>query len=158
MTYKYAAKTTVPIERSLGEIRSLLLKYGATQFLSGDDAERHLAIIGFIYNKIQIKFVLPLPDPESSEFMITPSGRARRKSQTASQAYEQECRRRWRALTNMVKAKLEAVSSGIATFEEEFLSYTLLPGQQTVGEIIIPRLDAIYQGKPLLPLLPGLKE
>ena len=58
--------------------------------------------------------------------------------------WEQAQRSRWRALLLVIKAKLEAIDAGIATFEDEFLAYTMLPGGETVGEWIAPQLDDVY--------------
>ena len=44
----------------------------------------------------------------------------------------------------MVKAKLEAVESGIATFEDEFMAYTMLPSGESVSEWLAPQLEAAY--------------
>ena len=42
-------------------------------------------------------------------------------------AHEQERRRLWRALLLNIKAKLEAVESGISVFDEEFMAHIVLP-------------------------------
>ena len=42
-------------------------------------------------------------------------------------AWEQVCRQRWRALLLIIRAKLEAVASGITTLENEFLANIVLP-------------------------------
>jgi hypothetical protein len=68
--------------------------------------------------------------------------------------WEQACRQRWRALNLVVKAKLEAVESGIATFEDEFLAYTMLPGGATVGQWLTPQLDEVYRRGDLSSVLP----
>lgn len=68
-------------------------------------------------------------------------------------AYEQACRQRWRALNLAVKAKLEAVSSGIASFEEEFLAHIVLPNGKTVGNLLVPQLGRAYLENKMPPLL-----
>ena len=58
------------------------------------------------------------------------------------------------------KAKLEAVAAGIATVEQEFLAYTVLPNKQTVGDWLGPQLAAAYESgqKPMsLPMLEDLR-
>lgn len=43
----------------------------------------------------------------------------------------------------VVKAKLEACESGIAVFEEEFLSYIVdEQTDRTVGDVLVPRIQA----------------
>ena len=64
----------------------------------------------------------------------------------------QEERQRWRALVLVIKAKLEAVESGITTFENEFLAHIVLPDNRTVGEWLAPQIDSAYEegGMPKL--------
>jgi hypothetical protein len=54
-------------------------------------------------------------------------------------------RARWRALLLVIKAKLESVESGIATFEEEFMAQIVLPDDQTVGQWVLPEVARIYE-------------
>ena len=120
MTARYAESTTVPSDRSRAEIEKTLARYGATTFQYGWQQDR--AAIGFVMSGRQIRFILPLPDRENPDFTRTPTGKSRTAT-AAEAAYEQAVRQRWRALSLMVKAKLEAVASGIVTFEEEFISF-----------------------------------
>jgi hypothetical protein len=151
----YASKTQVPVERSRAEIERILVRYGAEQFVYGWD--RVGAIIGFLVTtesdqKRQVKFQLPLPDRADHDF--THHSRGRRTDTEAERLWEQACRQRWRALALVVKAKLEAVQSGIATFEDEFLAYTMLPGGETVGQWLTPQLDDVYRRGSLPSMLP----
>jgi hypothetical protein len=59
-----------------------------------------------------------------------------RTADAAEKAWEQVTRQRWRALALVIKAKLEAVTSGISTFEAEFLANTMLPDGRTVGDVV----------------------
>jgi hypothetical protein len=52
-----------------------------------------------------------------------------------------------------VKAKLEAVESGIVTFEQEFFAHIMLPGGVTVYEQAAPALEAAYATGQPAPLL-----
>ena len=51
---------------------------------------------------------------------------------------EEACRQRCRALLLIIRAKLEAVESGITTLEIEFLANILLPDGGTVGQWLSP--------------------
>ena len=51
---------------------------------------------------------------------------------------EQACRQRCRALLLIIRAKLEAVESGMTTLESEFLANILLPDGGTVGQWLSP--------------------
>lgn len=144
----FAEKTTVTPERSQAEIMSILRKYGATKFVNGFD-ETH-AYIMFELSTRRVRFELPLPD--ISDFEYTDNGRARKRAQMIS-AHEQEIRRRWRALALVIKAKLEAVSTGIVSFDAEFLAHLVLPDRSTIGERMLPRLDDVVATGKLPPML-----
>ncbi|WP_198651245.1 hypothetical protein [Salinicola sp. CPA57] len=68
-------------------------------------------------------------------------------------AWEQACRQRWRALALVIKAKLEAVESGITMFEEEFLAHIVLPNGGTVGGWMLPQIKKSYDSGSMPPLL-----
>ncbi len=149
---RYAAETSVSPERSRGEIESTLARYGATRFMYG--WQESAAVIGFEVNGRRVRFVLPLP--QASEFEQR-SGRGRKRA--PDKAIEQATRQRWRALSLAVKAKLETVEAGIATFEDEFMAYIVLPSGQTVGEWMSPQIEQAYklgQMPPLLPMRAGV--
>lgn len=142
MAGQYAAGTDVSSDRSRAEIERTLTRYGASAFSYGWQ-EGHAAI-QFEAHYRRIRFVLPLPDRHSREFTTTPTGRARA-ARAAEAAYEQAVRQRWRALALMVKAKLEGVASGIVSFEDEFLSHTVLPSGRTVAEELGPQVARAYE-------------
>ncbi len=142
MTGRYAAETTVPADRSRAEIERTLTRYGATAFAYGWDGTGG-AHVGFIADNRQVRLVVRLPDRAASEFTHSPAGRART-DRAAVAAWEQACRQAWRALSLVVKAKLEAVAAGISTFEAEFLAYIVLPDGSTMGEWAAPQVAAAY--------------
>ncbi len=147
---KYAEKTTVPIDRSKIEIEQTLKRYGATGFMYGWSAD--ICVIAFEMSNRRIKIQLPMPDPNG--FTKTPTGK-RRTTVQAQNAHAQATKQRWRALALFIKAKLEAVESGITTFEAEFLDGTMLPSGQTVGEWLKPQIETVYDGGQMPPLLSG---
>lgn len=156
---KYAAETSVSSEKSQAEIRSTLNRYGATKFAYFEEDCR-AAILFEVQNR-RLRFILPLPDRTSEEFVYTrhqPTHNRRLLSvEQQHERWEQACRQRWRALALAVKAKLEAVETGIATFEEEFLAHIVMPDGKTIGECIVPQIPAMYEtGLP--PLLPAIGE
>lgn len=144
----YASETTVPVSRSKQEIEEIIGRYGAQSFMIGVKGLN--AMIGFEVNSRQIKMVISMPVRES--FKRDKRGNLRTDKQIET-AQAQAERQRWRALVLIVKAKLEAVASGVATFEQEFLSYTVLPGGRTVHEELAPRLQAYYDNGEVPPLL-----
>lgn len=136
---RYAENTSVASDRSRAEIERTLTRYGADQFMYGWEAGR--AVVGFRMEGRQVRFVLPLPD--KSDYAQTPTGRSRSTTQQEAE-WEQACRQRWRALALVVKAKLEAVESGITDFDSEFLAHILLPSGETTGQWLIPQVVHAY--------------
>ncbi len=148
----YAATTSVSTEQSRAEIERTLQRWGADQFMYGWDGDR--AVIGFRASDRQIKFVIDLPDRNDREF--THHSRGRRTADAALKAWEQACRQRWRALALVIKAKLEAVESGISEFESEFLAHIVLPNGSTVGDWVAPQIDVAYTTGQMPSMLPAL--
>lgn len=155
MTGRYAEGTTVSPERSQAEISENLRRYGASSYVSGYEDNR--AMIAFKAHDRTVRFLLDLPTPADAEFLLTPT-KQRRKPDAARAAYEQEIRRRWRALALAIKAKLEAVATGIASFEDEFLAYTVLPDNTTVGDRLRAEIDDAWRSGQVPPrLLPQIE-
>ena len=61
--------------------------------------------------RVQIMMVMPSVDDYARK--------ARRTAAAQRTAWEQVCRQRWRALLLIIRAKLEALESGITTLESE---------------------------------------
>lgn len=151
----YAQNTEVPSDRSRAEIEKILQRYGADDFAYATNRER--AMIAFAVHDRNIRFTVPLPDRNSREFTMTPTGKFQRTAAEAEKAYEQAVRQKWRALALMVKAKLEAVESGIVTFEQEFMPHIVLPGGATVYETAAPAIDQAYADRSSQPFLHALE-
>jgi hypothetical protein len=114
---KYAAGTKVDSHRSRAELARLLARYGASDFVVLEhDAN---ATIGFALHGKYVQYLLPLPDPDSPFFTHTPTGRPR-VFEAQERAYEQAVRQQWRRALLVMRGKLEAVESGLSTFEREF--------------------------------------
>ena len=142
---KYAASTSVSQEASRAEIESTLRRYGADAFSYGWEETR--AVIAFRAHNRQIRFEIQMPDRNDEAFTKVESrGRLRDRSESAARTlWEQAGRQRWRALALVVKAKLEAVDSGINEFQEEFMAHIVLPDGSTVGKYIAPHIEKAYQ-------------
>ncbi len=151
----YAKDTEISVEKTKGEIESLLMRKGAGRYMTMTDKLK--AGIAFELHGKQIRFILPLPDISDKKFWRTPTGRIRMNGSedAAFRAWEQACRSRWRGLFLNIKAKLEAVEIGITSFEAEFLAHFVLPSGATVGEEMLPRLAEITS-KPGTKLLLGM--
>lgn len=142
----YASGSDVPVNRSRGHLEALLTTHGAAGFAYGWTAEQDR--VEFVMHARRIRFTLPRP--KRDKFVWTEHKRLRSDSQVQA-ALEQEDRRRWRALLLVVRAKIEAVEGGIATFDEEFLAFMVMPNDRTVGEILLPQLADGTISRKLLP-------
>lgn len=131
----YASKTSVDPEKSRAHIERELKRYGAMSFAYGTEIDK--AMIGFQTKERRIRFVLPLVPPKGS---------------TQKQG-EQFVRSRWRALLLSIKAKLEAVESGIETFDEAFMPHIVMPNGQTMAEHALPYVKEAYSSGKMPPLL-----
>lgn len=133
----YAGDTSVPIDRSRGEIERILHKFGADQFGYATGVDR--ASVGFRARGRMIRFTLPMPNPAKFR---TPTQR------------DQAVRAAWRALVLSIKAKVVAVESNIVSFEEEFMPQTVMPDGMTVAEHTLPRIKEAYETRTMPALLP----
>lgn len=172
---RYAEGTSVPVEQSRLEIERTLERYEANGFGYAWDERieitparckqggcqragraidecrrlhrwevdeekrfvREIVAISFRFKERRIRLDVPMPTEAEA------GSKARHEAAT---------RQRWRALLLVLKAKLEAVASGISTLEHEFLADIVTDSGQTVGDILVPRLtDAVRAGRLLPP-------
>lgn len=145
----YAANTEVSSDKSRAEIERILTRWGADEYAYMMSRDR--AQIAFTYEGLRVRFVLPLPDRDNREF--THHSRGARTASASNAAYEQAVRQKWRALALVVKAKLEAVESGISTFQEEFYAHLVLPNGQTVFESTAGQVDTMIRTGKSGPLM-----
>jgi hypothetical protein len=150
----FAKGTDVSVAKSRAEIERLIQRYGATAtaFMN----EQHRAIVCFEASHRRVMFELKLPSLDDKKFLRDGRGTLRT-PQKRYDVWEQACRERWRALALVIKAKLEAVETGITTFEDEFLAHIVMPDGQTVATHIKPRIAEAYDGGKMLALMPPSK-
>lgn len=140
----FAGNTEVPIARSKAEIEVLLTKHGASgyhsgwQQPSGDDPGWDA--IEFMWKERLIRFRIPRPTAKDPKVKLY-------KGPAVGDWIEQLNKQRWRVLHLVIKAKLEAVESGVAVFEEEFLAQIVMAGDRTIGEVLLPKLAAAGSGR-----------
>lgn len=148
---RYANRTSVAPEKSRNEIEAILKRYGAGSF--GYMTQDNKAAIIFDANRRRIRLVVELPEAAWYQHGGRRYLGKRRTPLQIQTLIQQETRQRWRALALVVKAKLEAVSAGVATFENEFMPYILLPNGKSVSEEIAPRIEQAYNDNSHKPLL-----
>ena len=155
MSGRYAADTSIGTDRSKTEIERTLSRYGADEFIYG--TKPGIAFVAFKMESRQVKMFLPLPSISEQRFQVTPSRGTQRSDSQIKAAWEQACRQAWRALALVIKAKLEAVESGISTFEREFLADIMLPNGSRVGDFMQPQIKLAYESGKMPELLPMLE-
>ena len=151
---RYAENTSVSVNQSKAEIERIVERYGADQYMSAWSADQ--AVIGFRMEGRQVRFMLSMPDRSEKDF--THHSRGMRTEEAAYKAWEQACRQRWRALSLVIKAKLEAVESGISIFEDEFMANIVLPNGRTVSQEVRPRIAHAYETGDMPALLPDYSQ
>ena len=142
----YAETTDVPVDRSRTEIETTLRKHGCSAVMTLWDDDEEFAGIQFRVPvgdgaKRMIRFRIDLP--ELSTFARASNNRGRSKDQQ-HRAWEQACRARWRGLLLCIKAKLEAVETGMETWDEAFLAQIVMPDGRAVGQLIVPMVQQAY--------------
>jgi hypothetical protein len=149
----YAKGTDVPADRSVAEIERTLKRFGATSFMYGVTPES--ACIAFEAKDRRIKFDLPLLPIE--KFARTQQMQKLRTPAAMRVAKDADDRRRWRALLLVIKAKLEAIESGIAAFEQEFFAHVMMPDGGTVYEHARGPVEEAYRSGKMPSLLPSYR-
>lgn len=134
MTGRYASGTTVSVERSIGELRTIMTRYGVKEI--GILTTATAVDVLFTLKGRNIKISIALPRREETQ-----RDAAGRPMRFSKERYEKAVRQRWRALLLLVKARLEAIELGIETVEQAFMPYLLLPdGKTTVGDAVIGQI------------------
>ena len=144
----YAAQTRVPISKTKTDIEELLTKHGAMGFAYATEGNHSMVAFNMSGRRVQIMLVMPSVD----DYART-ARNARRTAAAQQSAWEQAYRQRWRALLLIIRAKLEAVESGITTLESEFLANIVLPDGGTVGQWLAPQVDDAYGTGRMPPML-----
>lgn len=147
----YAEATSVPVDRSIGEITRMLRTAGAER-LATAEIPGQIAIQCMLHDRM-LRFAVNMPDITE---MPKRDGRGSTLSDSQRAAkVSQRHRQRARALLLVVKAKLESVESGVETFEEAFLANVVMPDGKTIAQHAAPAIESAYAGGPSIPLLPG---
>ena len=117
----YAETTKVSVAQTRAEIEALLKKAGASRIVTMDEPSE--ATVAFMLSGRLIKIMVPL----------------------SAKADEQTRRARWRALLLTIKAKREAVESGIETNDQAWLAHVVLSDGRTMSEYVEPVLRLSYE-------------
>lgn len=129
--------TSIPVERSKEQIREALKAAGARGVQFEEQWEPDLYIVRFLWafgdcfdTTVRVRLEVKPLSPEKGArggWRVSP---------------EQRERQAWRALSWYLKTMLEAATFGLMRFEDIFLSFVEGEDGRTVGEHIIPMLEA----------------
>jgi hypothetical protein len=142
---RYASGTSVTVDRSITQIRQLVLRFGADKFAVATG--RRTATVAFAYKGRPVKFDLSLPDQDDPVFLVTETGRPRRNPKAPLEAWDRECRAKWRSLHLLLKALFVAIEEGLLDFDRAFMHDIVMPDGRTVGQKLLPVVqEAISRG------------
>lgn len=159
MPKKYAAQTSIPVGKSKGEIDKLLREWGCTRIGWEENVKTGEVVLRFVWSKDQnvyaAKMVVKIPDEKSirarPEVLNERTGKP--SDIRVAKALEAAGRSELRILLLWLKAAFNAVEMGLTTAEIIFLPFFMMPDDQTVGDVIVPKLPALMAGAPGLKLL-----
>lgn len=151
----YAENTSVPVEKSLTEIVTLIKRAGGARIAQMEDVDA--LAVQFYLSERMLRFRVPIPTADDIDKHNDGNNRYIEVAQSVRQKKADAVRRqRARALLLVIKAKLESVEGGVETFDEAFLPNIVMSDGATVWERVGKPLALEYQsGKSILFLLEG---
>lgn len=147
----YAKKTKVASDRTVTQIRTLLERFGASDF--GLVSRSSSAVIAFRYHDRTVRFDLDLPDRNATGFQRTPGGQKNRSAIESHKAWTTACNAKWRSLHLLIKALLVAVEDGLLDFDRAFMHDIVMPDGKTVGQRLLPSVQQAITENRDVPLL-----
>jgi hypothetical protein len=130
--------TSVPVERSKGQISKALRAAGALGVQFDEEWEGDKTVC-------RVRFVWPHGDGEARSTVRLDAETLPADSRIS---VEQRERQAWRGLAWYLESNLKAATFGLIPFEAIFLAHFEMPGGTTVGGHLIPQINA---GKLALP-------
>jgi len=103
------------------ELEKLLLEHNVTIF--GYERRDELAIVRFRMNDTKLRLIVPMPNWDDDVYKLTPSRHEIRSITERRRLYWRDVAAKWRAMKNLIAAKLEGVEAGITTFDAEFSQF-----------------------------------
>lgn len=133
----FAEKTSVSPEKTRFEIEALLKRHKATGFCSGFNGPALFVQFQVGGLMVQFRATVPKGVPAARR-----AGTKKPLAQRQADADAQSDRSTWRRLGLCIKAKLEAVATGIETFEQALLAHVVTASGETVGELVMNQVRA----------------
>lgn len=145
MSGRYASGTEVTVDRSQQEIVRTLHRYDVETYAFG--AQKGSVALTFELRGNPIRINLPIaPKPLADDKYKAANGRW----VSRLPGWEQEVKETWRALLLVLKANLEMVERELISVEQAFMAWLVLPGGETLGEMVLPKYaEALASNRPL---------
>jgi hypothetical protein len=136
--------TTIPTERSIGEITSLLVRKGArsiTQEYREDGTVQGVSFV-LVVGGMPTRFLLPANERGVGSVMLKENPYNTRRQVASPMAWEQKIRANaervaWRILKDWVEAQMALIESGQAEAAQVFLPYATEASGRTIYELFI---------------------
>lgn len=153
MPKKYAAGTTISVEKSKGDISKLLREWGCERIAWEEDfKEGHIALL-FVWRRdgqayaarLEIKILTEeqaRKDPANMDRRTEEPSEARVRDAVARAG-----RSEMRLLLLWLKAAFAAVDAGIISADIVFLPFFVVRSGQTVSDVVRPNLHNLISGK-----------
>lgn len=136
----YAKNTSVPVERSMNQVRVLLQKEGADGVAIAET--KSMAMVQFIFEGKGYKFKIKYPTDSDTTMRYTSKGSERTFNQVETEI-DKEKRRLWRAMCLYIKAALEAHQNGLVDIKRSMMGNLILPSGETMYEKLEGNMDRI---------------
>lgn len=158
---RYAETTSVPVNKSRGEIDGLLRKWGCDGIRWTDQFRDGVVQLEFLWahagDQYLARFAIKLPTDEELS-ANSGDGRSGKFSQAKFQKLQDaRGRQEHRVLLLWLKAALNAVEAGIVSAEELFLPFLVGTDGRRVSDVALPRLPQLL-GNGAQALLVGPKK
>lgn len=145
---RYAEGTAVTVDKSMADIRRLLLAAGCTHYASGEGPDS--AGVQFRLGGLHYRFEVQRPSWEELRERYGSPGRV-----DQAKAVDGEWRRRWRARHLWVKAQIEFADVEPDAFAASMLGYLVLPDGRTLADWAEPQIEEAYLTGAMPPLMLG---
>jgi hypothetical protein len=133
---RYASKTSVPVDRSMSEVRGLLLKNNSDAVAIAESKEG--ASVQFIFEGHPYKFLIKYPSPQDSDMRLNNKGQIKTQVQI-EKSIDDEKRRLWRAMVLYIKAAIEAHLSGLVNLKRSLMGNMVIADGS--GQTMYQRLE-----------------
>lgn len=132
-TYVKAVDSSVPVDRSIAQIKKLVVEYGCSGFRTEEDYKTGTVTVTFILNPetgghIPVQIPIRVERVYAAIYGTKPVRGTYKVSVTQAKAkrMEQAARTAWRNVYLQVEAALSAASIGALTVEEALMAHTLV--------------------------------